>query len=300
MKSFDKLKIKKILIIISSVVGAVIIFLIIYGIGVYQWHWQSLIPYPAAIVDYKIVSYNDWQQKIDQYQKTKSFYAQGESAGLPALNMPSDEMIKEQALEDLIKAKIIERLAKKNKIKITAEEINDAYQELVLGQVKNGEESAEESLQKIYGLSIAEFKNQVIQEYLWRQKLNAKLADGLKPLAEKKAEQVLAEAKSQPSQFEALARAYSEDSTALSGGDMGYIGRGEMVTAYEDTAWQLSVGEISDLIETPAGYYIIKVEDKKKIDGEDEIKIRQIFIKIDLDKLIDENLSSYQVIRLVK
>lgn len=278
---------KKILIIFCAVIGAMLLFLIIYG-------------YPAAMVDYRLISRDDWQRKIEQYQKTKNFYSQDESSGLSALNMPSDEMIKEQALEDLIKTKIIERLAKQNKIKITDDEISEAYQELVLSQVKNGEESAEESLRRIYGLSMDEFKEQVIREHLLRQKLNEKLADDLKPLAEKKAEQVLAEAMDQPSQFESLARMYSEDSAALTGGDMGYIGRGEMIADYEEAAWQLKVGEISDLIAVADGYYILKIEDKKKIDGEEEIKVSHIFIKTDLDKLIDEKLSSFMVIRFAK
>lgn len=291
---------KKLLIILAGSIGAVIVFLVIYGIGVYKWHWKSCALYPAAIVNNKIITFDDWQRQIDQYQKAKSFYAQDDTIGLTAANLPSDELIKEQALEDLIKSKIVEYLAEKNKIKVTDAEINDAYQELVLGQVKNGEESAVESLEEIYGLSMAEFKNQIIKEYLWRQKLTAQLTDEIKPLAEEKAQQVLDQARKDPSQFEALARTYSEDSTALNGGDVGYIGRGQMITVYEDAAWQLGVGDISNLLETPTGYYIIKVEDQKKIDGEEEIKIRQIFIRIDIDKLIDDKLSSFRVIKLAK
>jgi parvulin-like peptidyl-prolyl isomerase len=278
---------KKNILIIS--ISSALVLLISAFILIYINKW-----YPAATVGLKIISNHDWQKKVDQYHKTQNFYADQNLA------TADDNLIQEQALEDLIKIKILENLAKKNKITVTDDEINDAYHELVLNNIQGGEDSTAETLQEIYGLSIEEFKEQVITEYLWRQKLTEQLKDELKPLAKKKAEEVLKEAQSHPEQFETLATTYGEDSVAINGGDMGYIGRGEMISAYEDIAWQLEIGEVSALVETPAGYYIIKTEDKKTIDGEEEIKIRHIFIAIDLDKLIDEKLSSYQVFRFIK
>lgn len=63
--------------------------------------------------------------------------------------------------------------------------------------------------------------------------------------------------------FAALAVEFSEDSTAASGGDLGFFGRGVMTGAFEDAAFALEPGQISDLIETQFGIHIIKVEEKK-------------------------------------
>ncbi|MBI5789503.1 MAG: SurA N-terminal domain-containing protein [Candidatus Schekmanbacteria bacterium] len=62
--------------------------------------------------------------------------------------------------------------------------------------------------------------------------------------------------------FAKLAIAFSEDpGSAKMGGDLGYFGPGRMVPAFETAAFSLPVGQVSDLVETPYGYHIIKVFD---------------------------------------
>ena len=61
--------------------------------------------------------------------------------------------------------------------------------------------------------------------------------------------------------FAALARTYSQDpGTAPKGGDLGFFPRGRMLPPFEQAAFNLSAGSISDLVETQYGYHIIKVE----------------------------------------
>ncbi|RMG56298.1 MAG: hypothetical protein D6723_00635 [Acidobacteria bacterium] len=64
--------------------------------------------------------------------------------------------------------------------------------------------------------------------------------------------------------FAALARQYSDDAgTREQGGDVGYLKHEQMTPQYEEVAFKLKPGEISDLVETPFGFYIIKVEDRR-------------------------------------
>lgn len=64
--------------------------------------------------------------------------------------------------------------------------------------------------------------------------------------------------------FAALARQYSQDpGTAPQGGDLGSFGRGEMVKPFEDAAFALQVGEISDVVETPYGLHVIRLQEKE-------------------------------------
>ncbi len=63
--------------------------------------------------------------------------------------------------------------------------------------------------------------------------------------------------------FAALARTYSEDGTAKDGGDLNFFGRGQMVKEFEEAAFSLPVGGVSDLVRTPYGFHIIKVTDSR-------------------------------------
>ncbi|MCF7797007.1 MAG: peptidylprolyl isomerase [Lentisphaeria bacterium] len=67
--------------------------------------------------------------------------------------------------------------------------------------------------------------------------------------------------------FEALANQYTEDPSGKnSGGDLGWFGWGKMVGPFQETAFKLSVGEVSDVVETQFGYHIIKVEGRRETD----------------------------------
>ncbi|MCX5715668.1 MAG: peptidylprolyl isomerase [Candidatus Omnitrophica bacterium] len=63
--------------------------------------------------------------------------------------------------------------------------------------------------------------------------------------------------------FDELAIKYSKGPNADRGGDLGFVGRGEMMKEIEDAVFKLEPGQVSDVIETKLGYHIFKVEEKK-------------------------------------
>lgn len=63
--------------------------------------------------------------------------------------------------------------------------------------------------------------------------------------------------------FNELAKKSSDGGSAHSGGDLGYFSRGQMVKSFEDAAFALEPGQISDPIKSEFGWHVIKVEDKR-------------------------------------
>lgn len=69
---------------------------------------------------------------------------------------------------------------------------------------------------------------------------------------------------------------YSEDpGSYLEGGSLGYINRGELVPEFEAVAYKLKEGELSEPVETPFGYHLIIVDEKRG----DKLKVRHLLIK---------------------
>ncbi len=94
-------------------------------------------------------------------------------------------------------------------------------------------------------------------------KLDRETSDEDEKKVKEKALEVLEKAKG-GEDFTELAKAHSEGPTAEKGGGLGFFPKGQMVKAFEETAFNLKKGDISDLVKTEFGYHIIKVEDIKE------------------------------------
>jgi peptidyl-prolyl cis-trans isomerase C len=88
--------------------------------------------------------------------------------------------------------------------------------------------------------------------------------------------------------FAKLAKDNSTCPSSQQGGDLGYFGKGQMVPAFEQSAFSLKKDEISDVVETQFGYHIIKQIDKK---AAEKVGFKEIRTKIE-DFLKNQKIGS--------
>ncbi|HHI94717.1 MAG TPA: peptidylprolyl isomerase [Gammaproteobacteria bacterium] len=161
---------------------------------------------------------------------------------------------------------------------LTAEKVRVEYVELSATALKSDEEPSEEELREFYDANQGQFS---VAEERQASHILIQLEEGADEAAvtaaRKKAEDLVTRLKAGES-FESLAKENSDDpGSAEMGGDLGYFGRGLMEPDFEEVAFSLKLGEVSEPVLTPFGYHIIKVtgirekETKPFADVRDEI-----------------------------
>jgi peptidyl-prolyl cis-trans isomerase D len=121
-------------------------------------------------------------------------------------------------------------------------------------------EIGEDALRAAYEEQIDEFTvNEQIQARHILFRIDTGASDDEIAVRRAEAQAVLDELRA-GADFAEMARQHSDDSSATLGGDLGWFGRGRMTREFEDAAFALEVGETSDIIQTPFGFHIIRVD----------------------------------------
>lgn len=234
-----------------------------------------------------------------------------------------------QAVNQLVSQKIVELEAKKNNITVSEAEIQEKLAEL----------------KKSYGgdeafATVLEYNNLSLEDLTKNLELNLKITKLLEPgisisddeIAEYfetnkasfavsdqvKASHILtetaeaaAEVKSKLDQgedFSELTKQYSiDESSKDQGGDLGTFGKGKMTAKFEEAAFNLEIGQISEPVQTEFGYHIIKVDEKiqgKEANLEDsKEEIRQILleqkVETEFDSWLQTKYAEYNIVNLL-
>lgn len=218
--------------------------------------------------------------------------------------------IQQKALEQLIEKKLIEQKAREFDIKVSDKEVNRAIEDVLKRNNINLEQleallkkdgSSLEEYRKMLRSEILQSKvigrevrskvtitDKDIQEYYEKngkqqekpgekvriQQIFFATPPDMMPKQVEKLSSQLEEIRAKilgGEDFGQMAVKFSQDPSAKEGGDLGYFGRGELLPIIENAAFSLQLGEVSQVLRTPAGLHLIKVIDKKGADEQSGI-----------------------------
>ena len=256
---------------------------IFYGLGQYRSSGNQRQSYYIAEVNESGITSDQLQNAflnaISQYDDTV----------LSSLDQPAIVSFKKNILNQLIDYELLYQQAQKDKVKISNDEID-----LEIYKIKDNFSSTEEfdealtannitlvrlkgdiERQLMINSVLQETRNQVsISDEELLEYYNQNKESLLEPEqvharhilveTEEEANILLLQLKEGLTDFAELAKEKSIGPSAPSGGDLGFFTRGQMVKEFEDAAFALQPGGISEAVQTQFGYHIIKCEEKKE------------------------------------
>lgn len=189
-----------------------------------------------------VISEEEVRQSIEEIKRQNKLLSQEAlSSALLAQGMTFDQY-KAQMKEQLERLRLMSQEVK-SKIQVSEREIREYYE-------ANLAAYSEESTYRARHIFLKIDKKASNDEI---KKIMARAAD------------VMVEAKSD-NDFAALVRKYSDDpGAAKDGGDLGTFKKGDMLPEIESAVINMKPGEISELVTTPAGFHIIKLEEKSPV-----------------------------------
>jgi len=162
------------------------------------------------------------------------------------------------------------------------------YALLDLSRLRASTQINDDTLRAYYNQHVDEYKveNRVHVEHILFKTIGKTDAETAE--IRQKAEDVLKQAK-HGANFEDLAKKYSEDdATKPKGGDLGWIVDGQTVPEFQQAAFSVPKGQISDLVKTQYGFHIIKVLDRETAHTKSFEEVRDSILQPVLDQKVNE------------
>ena len=240
----------------------------------------------------------------------------------------NDDKIKQEVISYMIDNEVVYQQAQKDKIKVTDYEVNQKYSQIekmldtnqeykkLLDDAGVDEDYLKETIKK--DLAVQKYRenfeqdlkvtDKEVEKYYKEHKddfkeesveayhiLVSTLDDNNKPVDDSKKEELKSKAESllkeinNGGDFEKIAKENSDDkSSGKKGGYLGYFTKDSKNAQFTKEAFKLEKGQVSDVFETPFGYEIVKVTNKKTEQKSLEDSREEIVNRILADKYLDQ------------
>jgi hypothetical protein len=283
-----------------------IIFITLFQTGLCCFKWQNnsikeltrVIPFPAAVVNYKFLPYYDWLKEVEALE---TYYRHLQRIS-PDLKFPSAGQIQRRIIEKMIDQELLNQLVSRYNIKVSSDEID--RQVIFFATRVGGMDNLREQLKNNYDWTINDFRKYICVPSILKNKVQMKLleepeSDQAKLLAQ----DILRRIKENENSFEFYARNFSRDSSAAYGGEMGYFRKEDLSPEIYNAIIKLKPGEISQIILNSIGFHIIEVEEILADDSNEPfvVRFRQILIPgTSLEKVMSDFRSKSRIWQFVR
>ncbi len=261
---------------------------LVYGFNL-QNNWLRVsarwMPYPAALVNFSHpIMYQELQ---DNLSAVKNFYEKQDlsNSGLRVdFSTEGGEKrlkIKEKyLLNKLIENKIMALLAKEKNLEVTPQMIREEIEKVKLQSQFSETDEGLEKLSQLYGWTLKDLEEKIIQPQILGKKLEeASRQEETQFLVPRNKIEKAQQELNQGLSFEEVANEYSEGESSKNEGELGWFPADQMIPEIALTCFSLEKGDISQIIESPLGFHLIKLEDKKIEEGVEKYKIKQVFVR---------------------
>jgi parvulin-like peptidyl-prolyl isomerase len=281
----------KLLVAVISVSAVIFASLLILILGVYKYNWnnrflmatEKIIPFPAAYIrgagSISVNEIKEDDKAVQKFYDSQDFEKIGMRVDFSTDQGQKRLKVKEkEIINKLIENKIIEALAQKRGIRISDATV-DQEVDSSIEQFGNRQNLMSE-LSRLYGWTLNDFKQKVVKPELYAEKLTEAFTSEVDTSAqEAKMKSLYDRVNAKKEDFAKVATESSEGQSAENGGDLGWSTKDQLVSEIADKAFSMKVGDISEVISSPLGFHIIKLEEKKIDNGQDLVHLRQIFVK---------------------
>jgi len=245
------------------------------------------IPFPVAIVNFRFISYYDWLEQVTLLNQ----YYEELKKNIELTDLPIIEESEKHILERLIKEELIKQYASEYSIKVTDEELAAETTKMI--NSFGTEQDFTNQIKEKYNWSLDQFEKIIFKPLLLRNKLSVYLLDHPQnQSAHLLAQDILKMLKNQNNSFENLAKRYSQDSTALNGGDVGYFDISQLSPTVAQAIAGLKPSEFSGVVKTKLGFQILRLDELLQDEQSQptKVKLHQILIK---SKELDEFINNF-------
>lgn len=300
--------------IVLSILALIFVTLVFLSVAIYGLDWKNswinklekVVPFPAAVVGQrKIISLADFSQNsqsVRQFYENQDFSKIGLRVDFNTSDGQKRLKIREkEVLGKMIEDQAILILAQKEGIIVTSKDLEDNVDKKL--EEYGNRESVKGELQRLYGWTIEDFKEKIVAPALYREKLAKVYEEKYQnnEASQKKIEEAKNLITKSQKSFSEVVSQFSEGSTAETGGELGWFKKDQIIPEIADKIFSLKKGEMSPVLESPLGFHIVEMEERKN-EGETElVRIRQIFsAKKTFPDWVGEQLKTMKIWILLK